>query len=120
MRIGFKIILDREIKNITPDGFEASATNKITVEMNPYSFPYEEMIQNFYDYPNTVYDWKENIQYAVDKIIKDFMKINNMTYLKRKNIVFYIIQNDEYTDYIVNFYGSNCTIQRVVYNLIEV
>ena len=43
MRIGFKIILDGEIKNITPDGFEAYSTNEITVEINPYSFPYEEL-----------------------------------------------------------------------------
>ena len=120
MRIGFKIILDREIKNITPDGFEAYSTNEITVEINPYSFPYEEMIQNFYDCPNTAYDWKKSIEYAVDKIIKDFMKVNKVSYLKRKNIVFYTIQNDEYTDYIVNFYHLDCTIQRVVYNLIEI
>ena len=120
MRIGFKIVLDREIKIITPDGFEAGATNEIAVAMNPYSLPCEEMIQNFYDCPNTAYSWKENIQYAVDKIIKDFMKVNNVPYLKRKNIVFYIIQDDEYTDYIVNSYGSNCTIQRVIYNLIEI
>lgn len=120
MRIGFKIILDRNVTIKSPEGFEASVTNEIAVEMNPYSFPYEEMIQNFYDCPDTTHYWKENIQYVADKIVRDFMKVNKVSDLKRKKIAFYIIQEDEYTNYIANFYRNDCTIQRVVYDLMEV
>lgn len=120
MRIGFKIILDRNVTIKSPEGFEYGATNEIAVEMNSYSTSYETMMQDIYDCPEQAYYWKENIQYAADKIVSDFMKINNVSALKRKKIVFYILQEDEYTNYIVNFYRSDCTINRVEYNLADV
>ena len=119
MRIGFKIILDRNVKVITPQGFE-SVREDIAVEMNKYALPYEEMIQDIFNNPEKAYFWKENIEYAADKIVRDFIKINNVSALKRKKIVFYILQEDEYTDYIVNFFPCDYSIQRVAYNLIDI
>lgn len=120
MRIGFKIILDRNVIIKSPEGFEYGATNEIAVAMNEFALSYEEIMQDIYDCPDRAYYWKENIQYAADKIVKDFMKINNVSALKRKKIVFYILQEDEYANYIVNFYRSDCTINRVEYNLADV
>lgn len=120
MRIGFKIVLDREIKIITPDGFEAGATNEIAVEMNPYSLPYEEMIQEIFYNPNKAYFWRDNIRDIADKAIKDFAKQNNASDLRMQDIKFYIIQADEYADYIVNFHPFDYSIQRVAYNLIDI
>ena len=120
MRLGFKIILDRDVTIKSPEGFEYGATNEIAVEMNSYSTPYKTMMQDIYDYPEQAYYWKENIQYAADRIVRDFIKINNVSDLKRKKIVFYIIQEDEYSNYIANFYRSDCTINRVEYNLADV
>lgn len=119
MRIGFKIILDRNVKVITPQGFEGIRED-IAVEMNKYALSYEEMIQDIFNNPEKAYFWKENIEYTADKIVSDFMKINNVSALKRKNIVFYILQEDEYTDYIVNFFPYDYSIQRVAYNLIDI
>lgn len=119
MRIGFKIILDRNVKVITPQGFEGIRED-IAVEMNKYALSYEEMIQDIFNNPEKAYFWKENIEYTADKIVSDFMKINNVSALKRKKIVFYILQEDEYTDYIVNFFPYDYSIQRVAYNLIDI
>lgn len=119
MRIGFKIILDRNVKAITPQGFEGIRED-IAVEMNKYALSYEEMIQDIFNNPEKAYFWKENIEYTADKIVSDFMKINNVSALKRKKIVFYILQEDEYTDYIVNFFPYDYSIQRVAYNLIDI
>lgn len=119
MRIGFKIILDRNVKVITPQGFEGIRED-VAVEMNKYALSYEEMIQDIFNNPEKAYFWKENIEYTADKIVSDFMKINNVSALKRKNIVFYILQEDEYTDYIVNFFPYDYSIQRVAYNLIDI
>lgn len=120
MRIGFKIILDRNIIIKSTEGFECGTTNEIAVAINEFALPYEEIMQDIYDCPQQAYYWKENIEYAADKIVKDFMKINNVSDLNRKKIVFYIIQEDEYTNYIVNFCRSDCTINRVEYNLVDV
>lgn len=120
MRIGFKIVLNKKIVVVTPEGIEESITNKIAVEMNEFATPYEEIMQDIYDCPEQAYYWKENIQYAADKIVKDFMKINNTSDLYIENVKFYIIQEDEYTDYIVSFYRGDCTIQRVVYHTIDI
>ena len=120
MRIGFKIVLNKKITVVTPEGIEESITNEIAVEMNEFATPYEEIIQDIYDYPGQAYYWKENIQYAADKIVKDFMKINNTSDLYIENVKFYIIQEDEYTDYIVSFYRGDCTIQRVIYHTIDI
>ena len=120
MRIGFKIILDKKITVVAKEGIEESITNEIAVEINEFATPYEEIMQDIYDCPNRAYYWRENIQYAVDKIMKDFARINHVSSLYEKDIKFYIIQEDEYTDYIVNFYRSDCTIQRVVYNTIDI
>jgi hypothetical protein len=120
MRIGFKIILDRNVTIKSPKGFEYGATNEITVEINEFATPYEEIMQDIYDCPDRAHRWKEHIQYAADKIVEDFKKINSVSDLYRKNILFYIIQNDEYTNYIVNFYRFDCTINRVEYNLVDV
>lgn len=37
-----------------------------------------------------------------------------------QDIKFYIIQADEYADYIVNFHPFDYSIQRVAYNLIDI
>lgn len=119
MRIGFKIILNKNVKVITPQGFEGIRED-IAVEMNKYALSYEEMIQDIFNNPEKAYFWKENIEYVANKIVSDFMKINNVSALKRKKIVFYILQEDEYTDYIVNFFPFDYSIQRVAYNLIDI
>ena len=120
MRIGFKIILNKEVAVITPDGFEAGATNEIAVEMNPYSLSYEEMIQQIFYNPNKAYFWRDNIRDIADRAVKDFAKQNNASDLRMQDIKFYTIQADEYADYIVNFHPFDYSIQRVVYNLIDI
>ena len=119
MRIGFKIILDKKTTVVTKEVGE-SVTNEIAVEINKFATPYEEIMQDIYDCPDRAYYWRESIQYAVNKIIKDFARINHVSSLYEEDIKFYIIQEDEYTDYIVNFYRSDCTIQRVVYNTVDI
>ena len=120
MRIGFKIILDKKITVVTLEGLEEGVTNEIAVEINEFATPYEEIMQDFYNCPEQAYYWKERIQCAADKIVRDFARINHISNLHKESIKFYIIQEDEYTNYIVNFYRSDCTIQRVVYDMIDI
>lgn len=120
MRIGFKIILDRNVTIKSPEGFEYGTTNEIAVEMNSYSTSYEIMMQDIYDCPQQAYYWKERIQCAADKIVRDFARINHISNLHKESIKFYVIQEDEYTNYIANFYRTDYTINRVEYNLVDV
>ena len=119
MRIGFKILLNRKVTVITPEGFE-DVREDIAVEMNKYALPYEEMIQEIFYNPNKAYFWRDNIRYVADKVVKDFANQNNVSDLCMQDIKFYIIQADEYTDYIVNFHPCDYSIQRVAYNLIDI
>ena len=119
MRIGFKIILNKQIEVITPEGFEGIRED-ITVEINKYALSYEEMIQEIFYNPDKAYFWRDNIVYVADKVVKDFSKRNNVSDLCMHDIKFYIIQPDEYTDYIVNFHPCDYSIQRVAYNLIDI
>lgn len=119
MRIGFKIILDRNVTITLPEGFEGTV-NEITVQMNEYALPYEEMMQEIFNNPEKAYFWRDNIKYVADKVVRDFMKINNVSDLHRLDIKFYILLEDEYTSYIVNFHPCDYSIQRVAYNLIDI
>ena len=119
MRIGFKILLNRKVTVITPNGFE-DVREDIAVEMNKYALPYEEMIQEIFYNPNKAYFWRDNIRDIADKAVKDFANQNNVSDLCMQDIKFYIIQADEYTDYIVNFHPCDYSIQRVAYNLIDI
>ena len=119
MRIGFKIILDRNVTIKSPEGFEGTV-NEITVEMNEYALPYEEMMQEIFNNPEKAYFWRDNIKYVADKVVRDFMKINNVSDLHRLDIKFYILLENEYANYIVNFHPCDYSIQRVAYNLIDI
>lgn len=120
MKIGFKIKLDKEVNVITPDGFDG-VIHDIAVEMNRYALSYEEMMQSIFVNPERAYFWKEVIEYAAGKIIRDVMKVNNVDDLHKEAITFYIIPDDEYTDYIVNLHPcGDYTIQRVAYNLVDI
>ena len=120
MRIGFKIILDRNVTIKSPEGFEYGTTNEIAVEMNEYALPYEEMMQEIFNNPEKAYFWRDNIKYVADKVVRDFMKINNVSDLHRLDIKFYILLENEYANYIVNFHPCDYSIQRVAYNLIDI
>jgi len=119
MRIGFKIILDRNVTITLPEGFEGTV-NEIAVEMNKYALPYEEMMQEIFNNPERAYFWRDSMKYVADKIVRDFKKINNVSDLYRQDIKFYILLEDEYPNYIVNFLPDDYSIQRVAYNLIEI
>lgn len=119
MRIGFKIILNKEVKVITPDLFEV-VRKDIAVEMNKYALSYEEIMQQIFNNPEMAYNWRDEIKYVADKIEKDFMKINNISDLYIQDIKFYLLSEDEYADYIVNFHPYDYSIQRIVYNQIDI
>lgn len=119
MRIGFKIILNKEVAVITPEGFDG-VREDIAVEINKYALSYEEMIQQIFYNPDKAYFWRDNIRDIADKVVKDFAKQNNASDLRMQDIKFYIIQADEYADYIVNFHPFDYSIQRVAYNLIDI
>jgi hypothetical protein len=89
-------------------------------EMNEYALPYEEMMQEIFNNPERAYFWRDNIKYVADKVVRDFMKINNVSDLHRLDIKFYILLEDEYASYIVNFHPDDYSIQRVAYNLIDI
>lgn len=119
MRIGFKIILNKEVAVITPEGFDGIRED-IAIEINKYALPYEEMIQEIFYNPNKAYFWRDNIRDIANKAVKDFAKQNNASDLRMQDIKFYTIQADEYADYIVNFHPFDYSIQRVAYNLIDI
>lgn len=119
MKIGFKIILNKSISITTPDGFDGMV-QEISVEINRYALSYEEMIQHIFEDPEKAYLWKDNVEYVANKIVRNVMKTNNITGLYKKRITFYIIPDDECTDYIVNFYPCNYIIHKVAYNLIDI